>query len=104
MFCPEDGTRIEPYAPSALGSAQPYPPCGTCGTRYVYLSELGRYEVAKGTAFKDLYAPYCTCQPGDPDEACPVNGYGVFTRRREYLIEGRRDEVPASPGHQGGCH
>ena len=104
MFCPEDGTRIEPYDPSKLGSAQPYPPCSTCGTRYVYLSELGRYEVAEGASFKELYEPYCICEPGEPDEACPVDGYGIFMRRKEYYDEGRRDEVPASPGHEGGCH
>ncbi len=86
MFCPEDGTRIEPYAPQRrhLGSAQPYPPCSTCGTRYVYLRELGRYEVAEGLQWKDLYVPHCTCRPGEPDEACEVDGYGVFMRHKEY--------------------
>lgn len=97
MFCPEDGTRIEPYA-LATPSAQPYPPCTKCGTRYVYLSELGRYEVVGSDAWRDLYAPYCTCQPGEPDEECPVDGYGIFMRQKEYqlgrFIRARQQSVP----------
>ena len=105
MFCPEDGTKVEPYAWGEPGSVQPYPPCGTCGTRYVYDATNGRYEVdGPDRPYKELYEPYCTCVPGNPDDQCPVDGYDVFMRHREYYREGRRDEVPASPGHQGGCH
>ena len=105
MFCPEDGTRIEPYPDTAHMAACPYPPCGTCGVRFVYDGVYGRYEIDDGDRpWKNLYALYCTCRPGEPDEACPVDGYGIFMRHKEYYNEGRRDEVPASPGHEGGCH
>ncbi len=83
MFCPEDGTKIEPYTPQRTLTYVPYPPCGTCGVRWVYNGADGRYEVAEGPTWKDLYAPYCTCRPGDPDEACSVDGYGVFMRHKE---------------------
>ena len=109
MFCPEDGTRIEPYpralAQGPIGSVQPYPPCGTCGTRYVYDTALGAYLVdGDDRPWKDLYAPYCICEPGSPSDVCSVDGYTIFMRHRDYYREGRRDEVPASPGHEGGCH
>ncbi|KKL78194.1 hypothetical protein LCGC14_2027220 [marine sediment metagenome] len=104
MFCPEDGTRIEPYT-RGKPTLQPYPPCGTCGVRYVHDVGNGSYYVdGDDRRFKHLYAPHCICEPGSPNDQCLVDGYDVFMRHREYYAEGRRDEVPASPGHEGGCH
>ncbi|KKK53691.1 hypothetical protein LCGC14_3092260 [marine sediment metagenome] len=52
MFCPEDGTLIEPPATPNGSVLLQYPPCSGCGTiwRYVGTSLEGvRYEVVRET-------------------------------------------------------
>ncbi len=86
MFCPNCGTKIEPYpratAQGPIDIWEPFPPCSECATRYVRKKDGGRFDVAT-VQHKHLYGAYCTCNP-EPDEACEVDGYGVFMRHKEY--------------------
>ncbi len=43
MFCPEDGTKIEPDRYE--GDNTFYPLCSLCNTRWVYNGEAGTYTV-----------------------------------------------------------
>ena len=84
MFCPNCGTKIEPYDAQVSNNTpwQPFPPCSECATRYVRKKDGGRYDVAT-VQHKHLYEPYCICNP-EPDEACEVDGYGVFMRHKAW--------------------
>ncbi len=44
MFCPEDGTKIEPERHVGSNTTF-YPPCSLCNTRWVYNGEAGTYTV-----------------------------------------------------------
>lgn len=57
MFCPEDGTKIEPER--HFGITTYYPACSLCNTRWVYDGEAGTY-IVDNFEEKEGVCPVCS--------------------------------------------